>query len=183
MNALAQTLSAADLPPQLGRTPYPQANGTFSSLRGFASFSTAPATETFKKPPGSEGLLLPTLVQTEGMFLEGRRVIDEQLSQLRALYIFSPDNALERFLGSRRSLVSLLHDAAAPLRAAFGKQTLFALELSVEEDHSCMVYGIALWRGSVPAAAQAFDQFVENWWLDHMSKDTTDLAFVYKISR
>jgi hypothetical protein len=180
VNALQQALDAPTFP-QFAWCPTPQRNGSFSGLGGTPSFST---TATHGAPPArSEGTLLPSLSDTEALFLAGYKAFEDDINRLKQSYVFTSGRALDLFLASRRAIVSTLSEAIVPLRLAFGEDRLFQLELSVDEYDTPTIYGIAVWRGSVASASQAFEAFSESWWLDHMTPATSDLAFIYRIFR
>ena len=105
-----------------------------------------------------------------------------EINNLKKSYMFR-DRGIDRFLESHRGLVSILTQAVAPLREAFGADKIFRLELENQEDGSKMIHAAALCKGSVKEASTALDHFVENWWLDHMNSQTGDLAFIYRIWR
>ena len=109
-----------------------------------------------------------------------RMVLD--IWELRASYVFPAGDSVDLFLSTHRALPAVLRDAVAPLKKAFGADSIFRLELSTDEDESNILFGIAVWHGYVRAATQALDRFEEDWWLDHMTRDTVDLAFTYKLA-
>lgn len=106
----------------------------------------------------------------------------DEISELKKSYVFR-DRGIDKFLESHPALVSVLMQAVTPLKEAFGADGVFRLELETEEEGSRMIYAAALSSGSVREAARALDQFVDGWWLDHMTNQTSDLAFVYRIWR
>jgi hypothetical protein len=107
--------------------------------------------------------------------------IARAIEELKASYVFA-DDAVDQFLTDHGALLGVLREAIEPLRTSFGADRVFQLQVSTDEEDSKMLYGIVLWHDTVRAAAQALDHFVETWWLDHMTPDTTELAFIYKIS-
>jgi hypothetical protein len=74
-----------------------------------------------------------------------------------------------------------LKDAVPQLKATFGVDKIFNLEVSKDEDGAETLYAVAIWQGDVCQASEALDNFLENWWLQRMNAATSDLAFVYKL--
>jgi hypothetical protein len=138
--------------------------------------------ELLRKFPQREGITTSEIAEGRRLFQQSRDQIAKDIDELKASYVFA-DDSVSQFLAEHRSLTAVLRSAIQPLKASFGADGVFELEVTVEEDGSKMLYGVALWPGSVRAAAQALDNFSESWWLDHMTLSTTDLAFIYRISR
>ena len=113
---------------------------------------------------------------------QGRASIARDIEELKRAYVFA-DDSVRSFLEEHRALSDVLREAIIPLKEFFGTDKVFRLELTIDEDDSKMLYGVTICRDSVRVAAQALENFVENWWLDHMTPNTTDLAFIYRIHR
>jgi hypothetical protein len=112
---------------------------------------------------------------------QARVVLDDQISNLRRQYVFPDEQVVKDFLVAHRAVRALLSDAVPQLRATFGHANIFNLEISKDEDGSETLYAVAIWQADVRGAAEALDNFLENWWLQRMSAATSDLAFVYKL--
>lgn len=148
----------------------------------FQGLANWPRVEVRRKAPQREGSMLFEITQARALYEESQDRITQAIEDLKASYIFTND-AVDQFLADHRALPGILREAIEPLRNSFGTDKIFRLEVSIDEDDSKMLYVIALWRDTVRAAAQALDDFAERWWLDHMTPNSTDLAFIYKISR
>jgi hypothetical protein len=138
--------------------------------------------EVPRKAPQREGRITDEITLTRALYEETRDHIEQDIKCLKASYVFA-DDTVDRFLADHPALSGILREALEPLRASFGADKVFRLEVSIDEDDSKMLYAVALCRETVRAAAQSLDRFVESWWLDHMTPNTMDLAFIYKISR
>jgi len=182
VNALQQDW---DVPafPQSAWSPAPQTNASLAGIGPAPDFFISATPRIPKMPARSEGVLLPSLADAEADLEAGYRVLENDINQLKKFYVFTAGKPLDLFLASHRPLISTLRDARVPLSLAFGEEKLFRLELSVDEYDVPTVYGVVVWRGSVTSAAQAFNSFSENWWLDHMTPATSDLVFIYRIFR
>ena len=132
--------------------------------------------------PQREGAVIFEIAQARELYEQNRDRITHDIEALKRSYVFA-DDAVDQFLTGHPAIPGVLRDAIQPLKDSFGADKIFRLEVSVDDDDSKMLYGIALCRGTVRAAAHALDNFAENWWLDHMTPNTTDLAFIYRISR
>jgi hypothetical protein len=182
VNALQQTLEASPFH-QCAWSPTPQQNTLLGGIGDASYFSISATPGIPKKPARSEGTLLPSLAEAETVLLAGYRVLQDDISRLRQSYVFTTSKPLDLFLARRSVIVAILREAVVPLRSAFGQDTLFRLELSVDEYEVATVYCVVVWRGSVKSAAQAFESFSEGWWLDHMTPATNDLVFIYRTFR
>lgn len=138
--------------------------------------------ELARKAPQREGVIVFEIAQARTLYEQSRDSTTRDIDELKTFYVFA-DDAVDQFLTDHRALPAILREAIEPLKNSFGADRVFRLEVSIDEDDSKMLYGIALWRDSVRAAARAFDNFAESWWLDHMTPNTADLAFIYKIYR
>lgn len=85
------------------------------------------------------------------------------------------------FLIARSAVRALLRDAVPELRATFGAANIINLEVSRDEDGFETMYAVAIWQAEGRRAAEALNNFLENWWLQRMNAATSDLAFVYKL--
>lgn len=184
MNALQQGYHGAAVPGQLPWEPGPQQPDNSPNAIALASHNPPYETEqSFKKPPARcEGISAPAIARAHKFFRASQQAFTKELDQLKTLYVFPPGNALDVFLANHRSLVTVLRDAVNPLKDAFGAKSIFRLELSIDDDDSTMLYGVAVCHSTVREAAEALDRFEEDWWLDHMTRDTVDLAFTYKLA-
>lgn len=112
---------------------------------------------------------------------QARAVLDDQISNLRRQYGFPDEQIVVDFLVAHPAVRTLLSDAVPQLRATFGYANIFNLEISKDEDGSEVLYAVAIWEADVCGAAEALNNFLENWWLQRMNAATSDLAFVYKL--
>ena len=135
-----------------------------------------------KAPTIRESENIIAIKQVQTVCEQGRASIARDIAELKRSYVFANDS-VRSFLEGHRALSDVLREAIVPLKEFFGADKVFWLEVKIDEDDSTMLYGVTLWRGSVRTAAQALETFVENWWLDHMTPNTTDLAFIYRIHR
>ncbi len=107
--------------------------------------------------------------------------LDTELGDLRRAYVISDEEAMRPFLVRQRAIRATLRDAVPKLHTSFGQDCIFSLELSVEEEGLLTLYAVAIWNDDVRSAADAFDNFLESWWLHRMNAATSDLAFAYKL--
>jgi hypothetical protein len=133
------------------------------------------------KPPQREGVLIDFASITLRIS-QNQAAVSKDIDDLKAIYVFA-DDSIDCFLEEHRAHRNILRQAIEPLKASFGTDKVFRLEINSDEDDCRTLYGVTLWRDSVRTAAQALSAFVEDWWLDHMNADTRDLAFIYRISR
>ncbi len=112
---------------------------------------------------------------------EARAALDDQISSLRRDYGFADSVVVTEFLFSHRAIRTVLENAVPQLRATFGEDKIFNLEVSKDEDGCETMYAVAIWREDVGSAAQALHNFLEDWWLHRMNAATSDLAFIYKL--
>lgn len=112
---------------------------------------------------------------------QARAVLDDQISNLRRQYGFPDGQIVVDFLVAHPAVRGVLSDAVPQLRTTFGQANIFNLEISKDEDGSETLYAVAIWQAHVGGAAEALNNFLENWWLQRMNAATSDLAFVYKL--
>ena len=74
-----------------------------------------------------------------------------------------------------------LRQATPYLRDCFGEETIYNLELSIDEDDGCTLFALAVWKADARSGSRALSHFLESWWLDQMDDSTADLAFAYKL--
>ena len=135
-----------------------------------------------RKPPQREGAIVVELSRARELFQRSQTMLDQDLAELRKCYGFPANDSVANFLANHRAITAVLISATPLLREYFGHDSVLNLEVSTDEDESQTLYAIIVWHEDVHTAAEALDQFEENWWLDHMSPSTTDLAFTYKLA-
>ncbi len=108
--------------------------------------------------------------------------LDWEKDELRRSYIFSSEASVWLFLVAHSAIRTTLRDALPHLQASFGRDRIFCLQLSREEDGSLFLHAVVIWPDSVQSAVHALRQFEEDWWLDRMTPATAELAFVYEIA-
>ena len=108
--------------------------------------------------------------------------LDQDLVDLQKSYGFPANDSVVKFLANHRAVSSALLAAAPRLKEYFGHDSILNLEVSTDEDESQTLYAVTIWHENAHTAAEALDRFEENWWLDHMTPNTTDLAFTYKLA-
>ena len=135
-----------------------------------------------RKPPQREGAILPDLLRARALFDRSQIMLDQDLVELRKSYGFPANDSVLKFLENHRAVSAVLLAAAPRLREYFRRDSILNLEVSTDEDESQTLYAVIIWHESVHTAAQALDQFEENWWLDQMTPNTTDLAFTYRLA-
>lgn len=173
MSALAHGLGDAFWQHNEPSSPPPNNN-----LQGLTNWDRP---EIPRKAPQRQSAIIFEIAEARALFQQGQDRIARDIQELRASYVFA-DEAVDQFLTDHRALPGILREAIQPLRTSFGTDRVFRLEVSIEEDDSKTLYGIALWRDGVLEAAQALDHFTETWWLDHMTTHTADLAFTYELA-
>jgi hypothetical protein len=134
-----------------------------------------------RKPMKSEGRNFEYIAVIPSFSNEARTALDDQISSLRRDYGFADNAVVTDFLFGHRSIRTALKDALPQLRATFGVDKIFNLEVSKDEDGSETMYAVAVWHEDVWRASEALHSFLENWWLQRMNAATSDLAFVYKL--
>jgi hypothetical protein len=104
-----------------------------------------------------------------------------ELDALRQHYTLPPDNLVQEFLASHRSLVPVLLEGAPILASCFGESGMLTLRAPIDEAGEQTLYGIVLWPGPVVDAEQALDKFDSDWWLSHLPVTGGDLTFTYEL--
>ena len=115
------------------------------------------------------------------LYQQAQHTLEREIDELRRSYTFGADNEIATFLADHRAIRIVLREAVIHLKATFGEGKIFDLQLSIDEDQSRILYAVAIWPADARTASEAFDRFVENWWLDRMTAATSDLAFAYKL--
>ncbi len=134
-----------------------------------------------RKPVSSEGRNLQYFTVISSYSNEARVALDDQIANLKRDYGFADNAAVTDFLVSHRTIRTVLQDAVPQLRATFGPDKIFNLEVSKDEDGSETMYVVTVWQGDVCRASEALRNFLENWWLHRMNAATSDLAFIYQL--
>jgi hypothetical protein len=135
-----------------------------------------------RKPPQREGISVFDISNSRAFFQDNQIALSQDLTELKRSYGFPPDDSVATFLADHRSVSTVLLAAIPHLRDHFGADNIFNLEVSTDDDDSKTLYAVAVWRDTVPSAALALENFLEDWWLDHMTAAVADLAFTYEIS-
>jgi hypothetical protein len=135
-----------------------------------------------RKPSQCEGAIVPELSRARALFHRSQNMLDQDLVDMRKSYGFPANDSVVKFLANHRALSSVLLAAAPRLKEYFGHDSILNLEVSTDEDESQTLYAVTIWHEDAHTAAEALDQFEENWWLDHMTPNATDLAFTYKLA-
>jgi len=170
----AQGLNAAYLQPNY---PPPIREQT---LQGLTKWHDQEA--LLRKPPRREGAIVTERLGARALFHSSRIMLDQDLVDLQKSYGFPSNDSVVKFLANHRAVSSVLLAAAPRLKEYFGHDSILNLEVSTDEDESQTLYAVTIWHENVHTAAEALDRFEENWWLDHMTPNTTDLAFTYKLA-
>lgn len=134
-----------------------------------------------RRPVMSEGRNLQYIYIIPSFSNEARATLDDQIASLKRDYGFTDSAVVTEFLVSHRSIRAVLKDAAPQLRATFGADNIFNLEVSKDDDGSETIYAVAIWQEDACRASDALHDFLENWWLQRMNAATSDLAFIYKL--
>ena len=134
-----------------------------------------------RKPAQSEGRNRYDIAAANTNSNWARAALDDQISALMRDYGFPAKEVVTDFLVTHRGVRAVLRDAVPQLRATFGANNIFNLEVSRDEDGSETMYAVAIWQADVRRASEALNNFLENWWLQRMNAATSDLAFVYKL--
>lgn len=137
--------------------------------------------DAIRKAVMSEGCNLQYIRLIPSFSVEARAALDDQISSLRRDYGFVDAAVVTNFLFSHRAIRTVLENAVPQLRATFGEDKIFNLEVSKDEDGCETMYAVAIWKEDVWSASEALHNFMENWWLHHMNAATSDLAFIYKL--
>jgi hypothetical protein len=138
--------------------------------------------EILRKPPQREGAIEFEIEKARALIRDSQRRTHEDIDNLKKSYVFPADNAVDIFLANHRALPPVLLAAASHLEDSFGPETIFNLEVSTDDDDSQTLYAVAVWHDTVQTAVEALERFEENWWLDHMTPSTKDLAFTYELA-
>jgi hypothetical protein len=106
----------------------------------------------------------------------------EQLRILHQHYtILSDDRTIIELLAAERALYSLLLDAVAPLRQAFGDKRLIYIRVQSSDEDSILKITVRLpahFGDDPEGALQAFD---EAWWLNNCHRSRGTLVFDYEM--
>ena len=134
-----------------------------------------------RKPVQAEGSVV-SLVQNDIFYQQAKQALERDFGELKKQYTFFSENQVRTFLVNHRGIQTALREASPHLLSAFGTNTIFNLQVSIDEDNSRTLYAVAIWQADAQSAAEAFERFVENWWLSRMNATTIDLAFAYKLA-
>lgn len=108
---------------------------------------------------------------------------EEDFKKLRKEYVLVEGPSVEAFLRGHRSLIEVLLDAAAQIKACFGVDNVLQLRLGGEEgDAPNLVYGVIQWSGSLDAARAALDAFDESWWVANVRKASGRVVFDFELA-
>lgn len=137
--------------------------------------------QSVPKPPKTEGRNLFYISESRAFLQNNQVALDQDLTNLKKSYGFPANDSVATFLANHRAISSVLLSAVPHLKEYFGADSIVNLEVSTDDDGSQTLYAVVVWHNTVPTAAQALENFSENWWLDHMTASTADLAFTYEI--
>jgi hypothetical protein len=142
----------------------------------------------WRNPPpqlGPQGLndyyWAPQSIRPQAQLLQSDLIDTEQFHAALERSRSAVSNEIHQFLEDHRALRTILRQAIDPLKATFGADIVFNLEVSRDEDGSETIYAVAIWQSDALRASEALRAFLENWWLQRMNAATSDLAFVYKL--
>ena len=174
------------------RTPTPATAGgsVFPSLGLFSDPGTlriAKETNNWSRQtvlsPGPPSPEPPVLNEYERQMTQFAVEEEEDLKRLRKEYVLVSGPSVEVFLRSHRSLIEILLDAAAQIRARFGADIVLQLRLSGEEGEvPNLVYGVIQWSGSLDTARAALDAFDESWWIENVRRASGRIVFDYELA-
>jgi len=136
---------------------------------------------TPRKSPQREGALGFEILKTHRLFHHSQKVMDADIDQLKAAYAFRSAHLVKAFLTNHPSISATLTAAVPHLKEHFGSERILNLEVTADDDSFQTLYAIVVWDNTVASAARALEGFTENWWLDHMTPATSDLAFTYEL--
>jgi len=152
-----------------------------TSLQGQGLTNWNYQSDPVRKPVRSEGSNLQYITLTPSYSNEARGALDDQISNLRCDYGFPDGAVVVDFLVSHPTIRTVLQDAIPQLRAIFGVDKIFNLEVSEDQDGVETMYAVTIWQEDVRRASEALQHFLESWWLRRMNAATSDLAFTYKL--
>ena len=133
-----------------------------------------------RKPVQSDGSVV-FMLQNKALSQKAQQSLDREIDELKRYYTFFSENQVTAFLANHRGIRAALREAVPHLQGAFGTDKIFNLQVSIDEDNSRTLFAVAIWQADARSAADAFERFVENWWLSRMNAATIDLAFAYKL--
>ena len=128
-------------------------------------------------PPRAEGTNVFEISKSREFFHDNHVARDRDLAILRKSYGLPANDSVLTLLSNHQAISSVLISAVPHLKKYFGSDSIVNLEVSTDDDGSQTLYAVVVWHNTVPAAAQALENFSENWWLDHMTAGAADLAF------
>jgi hypothetical protein len=96
-------------------------------------------------------------------------------------FILPNDPSVATFLAEHGSLPQVLLEAVNPLRACFGKSTVFGLRAPIDESGSRTLYAVAMWPGKVRDARNALAKFDDDWWIAQSRQAAGYLTFTYEL--
>ena len=150
-----------------------------SNEHGLTNWSDQSA--AVRKPAQSQERNSYNLTVPHTYYDEARDALNDQIAHFKREYGFSDAEVVTDFLFRHRTIRTVLRDAIPQLRATFGTDTIFNLEVSKDDEGSETIYAIAVWPADMQSASEALHDFFENWWLQRMNPSTSDLAFAYKL--
>jgi hypothetical protein len=150
-----------------------------SALRGLGPFSSNPVYHAALAGPTQEGIAL--LEDYEREMLVFQAETEAVLNNVRRCFVMPQDSSVVTFLQDHKTIPQILLEAIDRLRASFGIDTLFALKVLTEEGGPRMLYGVAMWPGSVEDARRALANFDDTWWIAHSRQASGHLTFTYEL--
>jgi hypothetical protein len=131
-------------------------------------------------PLGSEFSVLTDLERQMAQFSAEE---EEDFKRLRREYVLVNGPSVESFLRRHRSLLEVLLDAVAQIKACFGAESVLQLRLGSEDgDAPNVVCGFVQWTKSLEAARAALDEFDESWWMNNVRRASGRVVFDYELA-
>lgn len=122
---------------------------------------------------------LVDITQARTSYDQARAAINLDIDELKHLYVFA-DDSVAQSLTNHRALRTILREAITPLKALFGDDNVFRLEITREESGFKTFYVVAIWKDNPEAARAVIDRFDDEWWLSHMTSAVSNLSFTYE---
>lgn len=122
------------------------------------------------------------LADLERQMNEHGKEFDAAIETLRAMYMFSDHDEIDRYLRSNRTVAPVLIEAFPYMVRAFNGSPML-LDVTNDEGPAETINALALWWGRREEARSALQSFDDLWWLDNIRKGGGKIVFDYQIEK
>jgi hypothetical protein len=110
-----------------------------------------------------------------------RDISDSPTQELEQNYVIVDHEAIDAFLQSNRSAISILREAPSALSVVFGPKAKKVLRVVEDDEGSRTLFCFVVFDGHLTEAMRALKAFDENWWLDRCAQVAGKLNFDFEL--